>query len=177
MPVIRAFQKADWPAVWQILKPVFRAGKTYAIPQDITEEEARNLWTEQPSAVFVTTDEDGLITGTYYIKPNQAGPGDHVCNCGYVVAEDARGKGVASAMCEHSQQQALAMGFRAMQYNCVVASNKRALRLWKKHGFAVIGTLPKAFRHPEFGLTDALVMYKWLEKGSPDDDAKSYSNS
>jgi ribosomal protein S18 acetylase RimI-like enzyme len=115
-----------------------------------------------PTATYVAADESDDILGTYYIKPNQAALGAHVCNCGYIVAPDARNKGVASAMCRHSQAEALALGFRAMQYNLVVSSNEGAVRLWKSHDFELIGTLPEAFRHPQLGYVDAYVMYKIL---------------
>ena len=163
MTRIRAFEPRDWPSVWRILEPVFRAGETYAFSPEITEAEARHVWIEVPAASFVAPDAEGRVLGTYYIKPNQPALGAHVCNCGYVVSEEARGQGIASAMCEHSQAEAKARGFRAMQYNLVVSSNEGAVRLWKKHGFAVIGVLPGAFRHARLGYVDALLMYKQLE--------------
>jgi len=88
--------------------------------------------------------------------------GAHVCNCGYVVAPMAQGRGVASLMCEHSQAQALAMGFKAMQFNFVVSTNVRAMRLWERLGFSVVGRLPGAFNHQKLGYVDALVMFKQL---------------
>jgi len=105
---------------------------------------------------------DGQVLGTYFIKPNQPGLGAHVCNCGYVVAPAAQGQGIASEMCQHSQAEAKAMGFRAMQFNLVVSTNQRAVRLWRKLGFSVVGTLPRAFRHLHLGYVDALVMFKEL---------------
>ena len=102
------------------------------------------------------------VLGTYYIKPNQPDLGGHVCNCGYIVSENARGKGIASEMCEHSQHEAVRRGFRSMQYNLVVTTNEGAIRLWKRHGFEVVGTLSEAFRHPQLGYVDAHVMYKKL---------------
>jgi ribosomal protein S18 acetylase RimI-like enzyme len=159
---IRPFEPRDWPAVWGILQPVFRAGETYAFAPEIGEAEARRAWIEAPAATFVAIDSKDELVGTYYIKPNQPPLGAHVCNCGYVVAEKARGRGVASAMCEHSQAEAQARGFRAMQYNLVVSTNEGAIRLWKKHGFAVVGVLPGAFRHARLGYVDALIMFKKL---------------
>ena len=159
---IRLCQSADWPAVWNMLKPVFRAGETYAFAPDISAAEAHHVWVETPTATFVATDGNGVLLGTYYLKPNQPGPGAHVCNCGYIVAREARGRGVASALCEHSQREAIALGFRAMQYNLVVATNTGAIRLWQRHGFDIAGRLPGAFRHPVEGEVDALVMYKRL---------------
>jgi len=159
---IRPYRPADWEAVWSLLQPIFRAGETYVFAPDITESEAQRIWTELPKATFVAT-LDGEVVGTYFLKPNQPGLGDHVCNCGYAVSEKARGRGVASRMCEHSQAEGQSMGFRSMQFNFVVSTNEGAVRLWKRLGFEVVGTIPEAFRHPRLGFVDALVMFKKLE--------------
>jgi RimJ/RimL family protein N-acetyltransferase len=128
---IRKYRKPDWRQVWPIIEKVFRAGETYAYSPEITEQEAHKAWIETPQETYVAAAGNGEIVGTYYIKPNQPGLGSHVCNCGYIVSEDARGKGVASKMCEHSQQIAVELGFRAMQYNLVVSTNEGAIRLWQ----------------------------------------------
>ncbi len=159
---IREFQETDWAETWAILEPVFRAGETYAFSPDITAEEAYNVWIAAPAATFLAVDSNDTILGTYYIKPNQPALGAHVCNCGYIVAEKSRGRGLAALMCDHSQIQAVSMGFLAMQYNLVVETNESAIHLWKKKGFEIIGTLPKSFRHNRLGLVDAHVMYKLL---------------
>ena len=163
---IRPFQESDWPGVWHFIEPVFRAGETYAFSRDISEDEAHKAWIVLPKATFVAVNHDDTILGTYYIKPNQPGQGNHICNCGYIVSENARGQGIASQMCEHSQQQAVAQGFRAMQYNLVVSTNEGAVHLWKKLGFEVVGTIPEAFLHPLHGFVDAFVMYKRLSEDS-----------
>ena len=160
---IRRFDEQDWNATWQIIEPVFRAGETYPFSPEITEKEAHKAWIEKPSVTFVATDENHRVMGTYYIKPNQPALGAHVCNCGYIVGENARGRGVATKLCEHSQHEAVSQGFRAMQYNLVVSTNEGAVRLWKEQGFDLIGTLPGAFRHQQLGFVDAYVMYKQLE--------------
>lgn len=162
MTNIRPFEERDWAAIWRIMEPVFRAGETYAYAPEISEAEAHRVWVELPIVTFVAVDEKDHPLGTYYIKPNQPGLGAHVCNCGYIVDANARGKGIASAMCEHSQQVAVTQGFRAMQYNLVVSTNTGAVRLWQAHGFAIAGTLPKAFCHQRLGFVDAFVMYKEL---------------
>jgi ribosomal protein S18 acetylase RimI-like enzyme len=173
MITIRSFKENDWPALWQIIEPVFRAGDTYAFPRDISEQEAYKVWVTVPKATYVALDEHNTILGTYYVKPNQPGQGDHICNCGYIVAENARGQGIASRMCEHSQQEAVAQGFRAMQYNLVVSTNLGAIRVWKSHGFDVIGTIPQAFRHPQHGYVDAFIMYKQLAENRAASDKTS----
>jgi ribosomal protein S18 acetylase RimI-like enzyme len=162
---IRRFQAADWPAIWPFLRATIAAGETYAFDPDSSEADIRHAWIDAPKATYVAATPDGRIVGTYYVKANQPGLGAHVCNCGYVVAAEAQGAGIASAMCEHSQREAVAMGFRAMQFNLVAATNERAIRLWQRLGFSVVGTLPGAFRHRHLGFVDALVMYKQLTAG------------
>ncbi len=162
MITIRAFSESDWSSVWSLLQPVFKAAETYTFDPDMTEREGYANWIELPKASYVAIDESNLVVGTYYIKTNFQGPGSHICNCGYVVSNQARGKGVASAMCLHSQKEASNLGYRSMQFNSVVATNADAIHLWKKLGFRVVGTLPGVFKHPEHGYVDALVMFKEL---------------
>ena len=159
---IREYRETDWPNVWAILQETFRTGDTYVFRPQCTEAEIHAVW--MPAKTFVACDSDGRIMGTYFIKPNQPGLGAHVCNCGYVVAPRAQGKGIAADMCRHSQAEAIAMGFRAMQFNFVVATNTRAIRLWERLGFSVVGRLPGAFHHLELGYVDALVMFKSLTR-------------
>jgi RimJ/RimL family protein N-acetyltransferase len=159
---IRQFDERDWQATWRIIEPVFRAGDSYTFLPDISEADSRQHWIDSPLNTFVAESASGEILGTYFIRPNQPGLGSHVCNCGYIVSEVARGQGIASEMCEHSQRTAINFGFRAMQYNMVVAANEGAVRLWQKHGFEKIGTLPGAFKHSRLGYVDAHVMYKQL---------------
>ncbi|MGD8430519.1 MAG: GNAT family N-acetyltransferase [Ectothiorhodospiraceae bacterium] len=163
-PTLRRAAEADWPAVWEVVRPVLRAGDTYALPADVDEASAYRFWMQGPAATWVA-ERHGAILGTYYLKPNQAGPGDHVCNAGFMVAPAARRQGIARRMAEHALEQAAGMGFRAMQFNMVVSTNP-ALALWRELGFDVVGTLPGAFRHPREGLVDAYVMYRWLEEPS-----------
>ena len=159
---IREATEADFDDIWPIFQEIVAAGETYAYPPNTSKEEAKRLWMQLPRKTFVA-EEKGQILGTYFIKTNQAGPGSHVCNCGYMVSSKARGKGLATSMCEHSQRIAVELGYKAMQFNLVVASNEGAVRLWRKLGFETVGRLPGAFNHPTLGFVDALVMYKWLE--------------
>lgn len=159
---IREYQPSDWPQLLPILTEIFDAGDSYAFAPHSTEQEIRAAWIETPARTFVACDSDGRILGSYFLKANQPGLGSHVCNCGYLVAPQARGRGIASQMCTHSQAQAVAMGFKAMQFNFVVATNTGAIRLWEQLGFSVVGRLPGAFNHQKLGYVDALVMFKQL---------------
>ena len=158
---IRKVIDGDFDDIWPIFHAIVNKGDTYAYPHDTNKEQAQKLWLEVPLVTYVV-EKSGVILGTYFIKTNQAGAGEHVCNCGYMVAPFSQGQGLATLMCQHSQQQALELGYKAMQFNFVAASNTGALKLWHKLGFATVGCLPKAFLHPQLGYIDAMVMYKWL---------------
>ena len=159
--LIRPAAPEDSAAIWQILKPVIRTGETYALDRDMREDEALAYWLGTDKETFVA-EEDGVVLGTYYMRPNQAGGGAHVCNCGYVTGAHATGRGVARRMCLHSLDHARARGYRAMQFNFVVSTNERAVALWQSLAFEVVGTLPLAFEHPTRGYVDALVMSRAL---------------
>jgi len=158
---IRHATAADHSAIANIIVPVFKAGETYTIDPDISETDAVAYWTAPDKTTFVAS-LDGEVLGTYYLKANQAGGGGSVCDCGYMTGRAATGRGIASAMCEHSLSFAKSRGFKAMQFNFVVSTNLGAIRLWKKFGFKTIGTLPDAFDHPSEGYVDAFVMHRGL---------------
>jgi ribosomal protein S18 acetylase RimI-like enzyme len=159
---IRSAKSADHEAIWAILEPMIRAGETYTLPRDMDREEALAYWFSEEKETFVW-EENGAILGTYFLKANQQGGGSHVANCGYVTAAAAQGRGIARAMCLHSLERAKERGFRAMQFNFVVSTNGRAVKLWLGLGFEIVGRLPLAFAHPEQGFVDALVMYRQLD--------------
>lgn len=158
--MIRTADPADHDAIWALLQPVFAAADTYAIDPAISRADALAYWTG--GAACYVVESAGQIIGTYYIRTNQPGGGAHICNCGYIVGEAARGQGLAAEMCKASQQQARALGYRAMQFNFVLESNAGAVRLWHRLGFETVGTIPDAFVHPALGLVRAFVMYKPL---------------
>ena len=162
---IRPFEEADWPAVWALLEPVFRAGETFPHDPAISEAEAQRAWVEHTQAVMVAVDATGALVGSFYLRPNSLALGAHVANAGYVVAEPCRRQGIGSRLCQHSLQVARQLGFRAMQFNLVVSTNTAGLRCWQRNGFQVVGTLPGAFRHKRLGYVDALVMIQSLVEG------------
>jgi L-amino acid N-acyltransferase YncA len=163
---IRPYEAADWPGVWALLEPVFRAGETFPHDPAITETEAQVAWVKQSQAVRVAVDATGALVGTYYLRPNSLALGAHVANAGYVVAEHCRRQGVGHRLCQHSLQTARRLGFRLMQFNLVVSTNTAGICCWQRNGFQAVGTLPGAFRHKHLGYVDALVMVQSLVEGS-----------
>lgn len=158
---VRAATSEDWPGTWRALEPVLRAGETYTYPADITEGDARAMWTTG-ARVLVAVDRGGAVLGTARYLPNHPGAGAHVANASFVVAPEAGGQGVGRALAHAVLDAARADGYRAMQFNAVVETNERAVRLWTSLGFAVLATVPAAFEHPRHGLVGLHIMHRTL---------------
>ena len=158
---VRKAEASDAPAIAAIILPVIHEAATYTLDPNMSEAEALDYRMGPEKETFVA-EGNGVVLGTYYMRRNQAGGGQHVCNCGYVTRATATGRGIARRMCEHSLRHARSRGYRAMQFNFVVSTNERAVRLWQSLGFQIVGRLPAAFRHPTEGYVDAFIMYQLL---------------
>lgn len=159
--IIRPIEMGDMPSVVEFCRPIIRAGETYALPRDMSDAAIADYWLAADREGFVC-ELDGVVHGVSYLRPNQLGAGAHIANAGFMTSTTSSGKGIASALCEHVIERARARGFRGMQFNLVVATNTRAVQLWQRHGFAIVGTLPGVFEHPRDGFVDAFVMFRAL---------------
>jgi ribosomal protein S18 acetylase RimI-like enzyme len=165
-PVLReAIRGPDDETVWRILKPAVEAGETFCADPAGGKAGGLSYFWPPAAQVWIAELEDAPL-GCCYLKANQTGNGAHVCNAGYCTLPEARGRGIARAMLDHTLAEARAQGYRAMQYNFVVSTNTRAVATWERAGFRIVGRLPGAFRHPTLGYVDALVMWKDLRDGA-----------
>ena len=151
--------KNDLDGIWEIFSKVIQTGDTYVYDPKTPKEKLTVLWFAGTMDTFVLENDIGEIAATYFIKPNQIDLGNHIANCGYMVHPDYHGKGYGSLLCAHSIQFAKEKGYTGIQFNCVVSTNHAAIHLWKKHGFEIIGTTPKGFRHSQLGFVDTFVMF------------------
>ena len=161
LPTVRVATKKDEEALWKILEPVIRKGGTYVFSLDKSKESLMGYWLGADKTTFAI-ERGGALVGTFYLKANQEGLGDHICNAGFVVAPEVEGQGVGRWMGEFAQVEAKSRGFLAMQFNFVIQTNQPAVHLWKSLGFSVLGEIPEAYRHPKLGLVSALIFYKKL---------------
>lgn len=152
---------SDADQVWKIFWSVIQEGDTYVFDPQTPKEDLAKHWFADYMQTYVA-EQGKKVVGTYIIKPNQIGLGDHVANGSYMVLPSAQGQGIGKLLCEHSIAMAQELNFEAMQFNCVVSTNDVAIKLWKKFGFEVIGTTPKGFRHRKLGYVDTLIMYRPL---------------
>jgi len=158
---IVAAEGKDFAAIWAMLEATIRAGETFALPREMTRDDALAYWFAPGNHVFAA--RVGAVTaGSFFVRANAAGGGGHVANAGFVTAPTLRNRGVARAMGEHALAVARRLEFTAMQFNFVVSSNEAAVHLWKSLGFGVAGTLPRAFKMPSGEACDVFVMYREL---------------
>ena len=160
---IRRATDADFESMWPIFRAVVAGGDTYTFPPDTPRDEALAYWFG-PGATSYVAEDQGRIVGMYKIVRNQPGLGSHVANASFMVDPSCSGRGIGRQMGEHCLAEARRQGYLAMQFNFVVSTNAPAVALWQKLGFAVIGTIPKAFRHRALGYVDAYVMHRSLDR-------------
>ncbi|WP_420320369.1 GNAT family N-acetyltransferase [Flagellimonas sp.] len=159
--MIRKATAQDYDAVWEIFHAVIRTEDTYVFPSNTPKSDLEKLWFAPNMHTYVYEERDEIM-GTFFIRPNSIGSGNHIANAGYMIHPDAQGKGIGKLLGKYSLQLAKELGFTAMQYNMVVSTNQNAIKLWKKLGFKIIGTTPKGFKHKKLGLVDTYIMYKSL---------------
>ena len=160
--IIRQSDKSqDFNAVWDIFHKVIKTGDTYVFEPDTPKSDLEKHWFSEYMTTFVAEDNNQIL-GTYIIKPNHIGLGNHIANCSYMVNPDTQGKGIGKMLCEHSINFATACGYRGIQFNMVVSTNTSAVNLWEKYGFSIIGTTPGGFRHDKLGYVDTYIMYRAL---------------
>jgi len=158
---IRPALESDRDAIWQIFHAVVKTADTYAFDPEISRADALAAWCAPYIHTYIA-EHLGAVQGTYILKQNQPGLGSHVANAAFMVDPASQGRGIGRAMAEHGLHEAKQLGFRAMQFNLVVAKNTPAVKLWQELGFEIVGTLPGAFKHARDGYIDALVMFREL---------------
>lgn len=158
---IRLANPTDQEAVWHIISNVISTGDTYVFAPDSSKEKMLNYWFSVDKKTYIA-EENREILGTFYLKENQMDLGSHIVNAGYMVSKNARGKGIGKAMAEFSLEEARRLGFRGMQFNLVVKTNEKAVKLWLKMGFSIIGEIPEAYKHSALGFVNAYIMYQKL---------------
>ncbi len=156
---IREATQNDYDAIWEIFKNVIKTGDTYVFDPNTKKEDLSIHWLASHMKTYVLAEGEKTL-GTYIIKPNQIDLGSHIANCSYMVHPNYHGKGIGKMLCEHSLENAKKIGYKALQFNSVVSTNIPAVKLWKKYGFKIIGTIPKGFKHSSLGYVDAYIMYK-----------------
>jgi L-amino acid N-acyltransferase YncA len=159
---VRPATEQDWPQIFPFFRAIVAAGRTYAYPEDLTSEQAHDLWMEPPPGTTVVATDGDVVLGSAKAGPNRPGRGAHVATASFMVDPAHAGRGVGRALGEHVVAWARAAGFRAMQFNAVVETNLGAVRLWQSLGFTLIGTVPEAFDDAEHGLVGLHVMHRRL---------------
>ncbi|MEM9488021.1 MAG: GNAT family N-acetyltransferase [Myxococcota bacterium] len=161
-PEIRPMGPSDRSAVVAIAAELVRTGDTYAYAPDTSADELWHYWHPLSNGdSFVATVADEVV-GMFVIRPNHPGPGSHIANASYAVRADQRGLGVGRAMGEASLVAARELGYRAMQFNIVVSTNRAAVRLWRSLGFRIAGTIPEGFRLPSGQYVAHHILFRQL---------------
>ena len=142
--VIREYRPNDMPSLIRIWNEVVEEGIAFPQEDCLTLETGTAFFGSQ--SYTGVADENGKILGLYILHPNNVGRCGHICNASYAVASHARGNHIGSLLVTDCLQQAKALGFRILQFNAVVESNRAARHLYERLGFRQLGTIPGGFR-------------------------------
>ncbi len=159
---IRGYEEGDLEALRQIWNQVVEDGAAFPQEAPLSPETAAEFFADQ-SYVGVA-DRNGEVIGLYILHPNNVGRCGHIANSSYAVRRDVRGGHVGEALVKDSLSKAAALSFRILQFNAVVASNVRAVRLYEKLGFVHLGRIPNGFRLKDGTYEDILPFYIELSK-------------
>ena len=159
---VREFVELDWPEVWPIVQSVVQAEETFAYDPSMTAAQAHDEWVEAPPGLTVVAVHENRILGTAKMGANRPGPGSHLATASFMVAANARGRGVGTALLRFALEWARKRGYSGMQFNAVVKSNLSAIDLYQRFGFTIVGTVPGAFEHAKLGRVGLHVMYRTL---------------
>lgn len=165
--LIRDAEDDDWPLIYPFFAAIVAEGETYAYPDGLSLEQARDWWMEPSPGRTVVAVDGPVVLGSAKMGPNRPGRGAHVATASFMVDPRHRGRGVGRALGVHVVGWARAGGYRSIQFNAVVETNETAVALWQSLGFRVIGTVPEAFDHPGHGLVGLHVMVLDLSRSTP----------
>lgn len=161
---LRKAHLEDFEEIYDIFCDILDEGETYSYTkEEMTPERSMAYFMTAPgTSCCVAENKKGELAGFYTVRPNRTGRAGHVANASFLVHPDHRGKGVGRLISEHALKTAKKSGYKAMQFNFVVSTNKAAISLYQSLGFTIIGTMPKGFNHAKKGLVDVYLMHKFL---------------
>ena len=148
---------ADADAMLVLLRSVTTEGDTLPFQNGVDGDFIDSQWLGAFGCVLAWRDD--ILLGMYRYSANMPGRGAHIATATFLVGKQYRGQGLGRKLVQHCLAQAKASGFRAMQFNQVVATNLAALALYRSLGFKRVGKIPEAFAHPEHGYVASYVMY------------------
>lgn len=140
---VRRFEEKDVAEGMRLMNDVIVEGKAWPFEEEFDREGYCSYFLSHDA--FVVEIEDKVV-GTFYIKPNFPGRCSHVCNGGFIVSREERGKGLGTIMGHSFLKFAKDLGYTASYFNLVFASNTASVRLWEKLDFSRVATIPNCAR-------------------------------
>ncbi|EPY51382.1 L-azetidine-2-carboxylic acid acetyltransferase [Schizosaccharomyces cryophilus OY26] len=144
----------------EILNYEIEKGDTYPIESPLSLEEAEEYFFKYctviclewdghsplPNLQTSTIDWKRMILGFFIIKPNYPSRCSHVCNGGFLVAPETRGRGIGRVLAYAFLYFAPRMGYKSSVFNLVFATNVASYKLWDSLGFTRVGVVRNAAR-------------------------------
>ena len=159
---IREYKKEDVNEAVNIWNQVVEDGEAFPKMELLTEKTGDEFFRGQSFTGIAYDEDTGEIAGLYILHPNNIGRCGHICNASYAVRRDLRGQHTGEKLVTHCMKKGRELGFRILQFNAVVASNRYALKLYEKLGFIRLGTIPGGFLMKDGHYEDIILHYHVL---------------
>lgn len=145
--IVRPYVPEDLPRMIAIWNEVVQEGIAFPQEEPLSEETGAAFFAGQ--SLSAVAEEDGEVFGLYILHPNNGGRCGHIANASYAVASGSRGRHIGEKLVADSLESARALGFRVLQFNAVVESNRSARHLYERLGFVQLGVIPGGFRRKD----------------------------
>lgn len=154
---VRQFKKEDVKEMTGIWNQVVDEANAFPQEKQFSFEEAEAFFRGQSHTAVA--EADGKIVGFYILHPNNVGRCGHLSNASYAVSRCARGQHIGEQLVRNCMEKAKELGFKVLQFNAVVATNKGAIRLYDRLGFQRLGTVPGGYRLADGSYEDIILFY------------------
>jgi GNAT superfamily N-acetyltransferase len=151
----------DDESVRNLLNLIIQEGSSYPQREPLDLETFQRYWLSHRA--YCVCVENQLVAA-FFLRPNHPGRCSHIANGGFIVHPNWRSQGLGRFMGEAALEIAKQLGFQAIQFNLIFASNLPSLKLWLSLGFTIIGRIPQAVLLNDDCYEDALLLH--LDLGS-----------
>ncbi len=160
---LRAPKWSDLDEMLEFINSLVREGADITVDREYTRDQEVEWLAgylsdlERGGVVGIAAEVDGRFVGQLQVSPRK-GLSSHVGVLGISVMEGYRGMGIGTEMMIEAEAQAKRLGIEVITLE-VFATNDRALRVYLKLGYEIVGRIPKAVKRDGVYI-DSVVMAK-----------------
>lgn len=164
---LRSPEACDAPALLACMQTIFTETEYLSFePEEFTftEEQEAAFLTELADSddrIMILCEVDGRVVGNCHLFRQNKLRMQHRAELGISILREFWEQGIGSMMFDALIETGKELHLRQLELE-VVAENERALRLYERKGFSLVGTFPNAMRMKDGRFLDTCYMVKLL---------------